>query len=83
MNTQASLGRLPVVAPRRRDRSSVASGVLGAAAVFAVALLLWQGLALALALRTPIADQFGPWPAAQALWEHLLTDTGTPPQLSP
>lgn len=39
---------------------------------FAIALLLWQLGVLALNVRTPIGHQFGPWPAAQALWQLLL-----------
>jgi NitT/TauT family transport system permease protein len=58
------------VAPRRMGTRAraLAGGLLGPAVVFAVAALLWQGFVLALSLRTPIADQFGPVPAAQALW---------------
>ncbi len=68
MSAQVSIDRPPRAVASRTSWPSVAGAVAGPAAVFAVALLLWQALALALAWRTPIADQFGPWPAAQALW---------------
>jgi NitT/TauT family transport system permease protein len=45
-----------------------AQGVLLAGTTFAIAVALWQAGALALALRTPVAEAFGPLPAAQAAW---------------
>jgi NitT/TauT family transport system permease protein len=46
-------------------------GALLAASAFAVAIGLWQTGVWALGLRTPIADAFGPLPAAQAAWALL------------
>lgn len=54
-------------------RHGAAGGVLLAGATFAIAVALWQAGAWALALRTPVAEAFGPLPAAQAGWA-LLAD---------
>lgn len=71
MNGQASMDRPAIGAAARGRPARLRDALLGPAAAFVVMALLWQGLALSLAARTPIADQFGPAPAAQALWRLL------------
>lgn len=71
----------PVSAAARAGRRWDWRRIAYPAAAFAVALLLWQLGVRAMALRTPIADAFGPWAASQALvdlvrggelWPHVL-----------
>ena len=53
------------------SRSRSPGGRLLAAFSFLIAVALWQAGAWALALRTPLAEAFGPLPAAQAAWALL------------
>lgn len=64
-------GIAPAGVAKRRAQGRAASGVLLAMLTFAIALALWQVGAWALALRTPVAEAFGPLPAAQAAWSLI------------
>lgn len=68
MNGEASIHSPALALRPRTSFVPVARALLGPAAAFVAALALWQLLVLGLAARTPIGGQFGPWPAAQALW---------------
>jgi NitT/TauT family transport system permease protein len=48
-------------------------GVLLTASSFLIMTALWQAGTWALALRTPVAEAFGPLPAAQAAWALLAS----------
>jgi NitT/TauT family transport system permease protein len=61
----------PDTTTRPGPGGSAPGGVLLAVLSFVIAIALWQAGAWALALRTPVAEAFGPLPAAQAGWALL------------